>query len=73
MLKVKESIDLNEFLPKIGFVKAREYFHCGNISVRISDREVCFSCETPASRNPRSYKLSISEVLLKMMALNILN
>lgn len=72
-LHVKENINLDEELPKFGFVKAREYFHCGNISVRICDRVVCISCETPASRTPRSHKFALSNVLLKMMNANMLN
>lgn len=66
-LQVKAEIDLDEVLPEFGFTKAREYFHCGNVSVRIYDRIVCISHEAPAARNPRSYRIALPKVLLTLI------
>ena len=72
ILHVKENINLDEELPKFGFVKAREYFHCDNISVRICDREVVLSVTVPALRYASERKFPISNLILKMMSKGIL-
>ena len=71
MLIVKESFNLED-LKDLGFEKARDYYHNGNISVRICDREVLISYCAKASRNPQSLRIAINPILLKMAKLEIL-
>ena len=72
MLRVKSNINLDEKLIEMGFTKARDYFHCDNISVRICDREVVVSYTQGRVYHPIDKKISISNILLKMIDEGIL-
>ena len=66
-LKLKENIDMDKALISIGFTKARDYFHCGDISVRICDREIMHSITVPGLRHTSERRFNISKVILQMI------
>ena len=72
MLKVKEYFNLDE-LEELGFEKARDYYHCGNVSIRICDRAVLISYVVKASRNPQSLRIPINNILGKMVEKGIIS
>ena len=72
MLKVKEYFNLDE-LKELGFEKARDYYHCGNVSVRICDRAIVASYVAKASRNPQSLRIPINNILGKMFEIDIIS
>ena len=63
-LKLKESIDMDKELTSIGFTKARDYFHYGDISVRICDREIMHSITVPGLRHTSERKFNLSKAIL---------
>ena len=66
-LKLKENIDMDKELTLIGFTKGREYYNCGDISVKISTRDIFYSFTSSVTRHVRSMKLFLPKTLLIMI------
>lgn len=66
-LKLKENIDIDKELTLIGFTKGREYYNCGDISVKISTKDIFYSFTSPTTRHVRSMKLFLPKILLIMI------
>ena len=66
-LKLKENIDIDKELTLIGFTKGREYYNCGDISVKISTKDIFYSFTSPTTRHVRSIKLFLPKILLIMI------
>lgn len=71
-LKIKAEVDMDTTLVKLGFTKGKQYYNYQNISVRMSDRIICFAFEASPARYTRSYKLELPKILLTMMAEGVL-
>ena len=66
-LKLKENIDMDKELLELDFTKAREYFHLGDISIRICDRVVMHSVAVPGFRQSTTRRFGISKTILKLI------
>ena len=58
---------MDKELTSIGFTKGREYYNCGDISVRICDREIMHSITVPGLRHTSERRFNISKVILQMI------
>lgn len=66
-LRIKENINMDEVLPQLGFEKSRDYFHCGDTSIRICDREIVHSVMVPGFNKSTLRRFGISKVILKLI------